>query len=108
MSGRRHRVGEIGERLAAAFLERHGLEVIGRNVAVGGGEVDILAVDGRRRVLVEVRTITGDYDPLEAFDSVKSQRVSSLAREAGADRVDLVAMRLGPEAAEVRWIRGVG
>lgn len=99
-------VGRAGERLAAAFLERHGLKVVARNVEVDGGEVDIVATDGRRRVVVEVRTITGDGEPLYAYGPVKASKVGRLARILRADRVDLVAVRLGREAAEVRWVRG--
>lgn len=102
----RNLIGSSGERLAATILSRHGLEVVGRNVVVGSGELDILARDGRNRVVVEVRTITGPQDPLTAYDPAKAAQVSRLAAQVGADRVDLMAIRLGPEAAEVRWVRG--
>ncbi len=102
----RRLIGSSGESLAAAILTRHGLRVVGRNVAVGRGEVDILALDGRSRVVVEVRTITGNHEPLEAYDSVKAAQVSRLAARVGADRVDLVAIRLSRRAAELRWVRG--
>lgn len=97
-------MGVVGERIAAAFLSRHGLQVVDRNRRVGSGEVDLLAVDDRERVVVEVRTITGSYDPAEAFDEAKARQVGQLASRLGAERVDLVAVRLTPEAAEVRWI----
>lgn len=103
---RRATVGLVGERLAAAFLESHGLRVVARNVEVQGGEVDIVATDGRSRVVVEVRTITGDGEPLDAYGPVKANKVGRLARILRADRVDLVAVRLCREAAELRWVRG--
>jgi len=106
VSEQRRRVGALGERVAAAFLEDHGLDVVGRNVEIGGGELDLLARDRRRRIVVEVRSITGPGDPVEAFDEAKARQVGRLARLAGADRVDLVAVRLSPEAAEVRWVKG--
>ncbi len=101
-----HLIGRTGERLAAAVLARHGLTVVARNVAIGSGELDILAMDGPRRVVVEVRTITGHHDPLDAYDPAKAAQVSRLAARVGADRVDLMAIRLGREAAELRWVRG--
>lgn len=103
---RRAAVGLAGERLAAAFLESHGLRVVARNVEVEGGEVDIVATDGRSRIVVEVRTITGDGEPLDAYGPVKAYKVGRLARILRADRVDLVAVRLSREAAELRWVRG--
>ncbi|HEX2153529.1 MAG TPA: YraN family protein [Acidimicrobiia bacterium] len=106
MTDPRPAVGATGEQLAATFLARHGLKVVARNVEVAGGELDILALDSGRRVAVEVRSITGPGEPLQAFGSDKAARVARLARLAGAERVDLVAIRLTPEAAEVRWVRG--
>jgi putative endonuclease len=106
MSDRRKRVGAAGERLAAAFLSGHGVEVVARNLEVGGGELDLLAWDGAEKVAVEVRSITGPSDPLEAFDDAKATQVGRLAGLAGAHRVDLVAVRISPEAAEIRWVKG--
>lgn len=102
----RARVGTIGEEVAAHFLARHGLSVVARNVELPGGEIDILALDGPVRVSVEVRTVTGSQDPLQAFGFEKASRVRSLANRIGAQRVDLVAIRLKPEAAEARWVKG--
>jgi len=93
--------------VAAAFLKRQGVKVMRRNVAVGRGEIDLMAVDGGSRVVVEVRTITGRHDPILAFDEGKANQVSGLAAKVGADRIDLVAIRLGLDGAELRWIRGV-
>lgn len=105
MSQRRRRVGALGERLAVATLRRHGLEIIARNVSVDRGELDILARDHGRRVVVEVRTITGSGEPLSAFDPEKAAQVGRLARRVGAHRIDLLAIRLAPDGAEIRWVR---
>lgn len=105
MIDRRREVGEWGESLAVAFLRRHGLRVVACNVEVAGGEVDIVATEGHQRVVVEVRTITGEGDPLAAFDHAKAARVRRLAAVLGADRVDLVAIRLTAEGVELRWVR---
>jgi len=102
----REEIGRAGERLAAHFLQRHGLRVVARNVVLAEGEVDLLARDGASRVAVEVRTITGTHDPLEAIGPDKRRRVMRLAARLAADRVDLVAIRLTPTAAEFRWVRG--
>ncbi|HLU52482.1 MAG TPA: YraN family protein [Acidimicrobiia bacterium] len=106
MSYRRRHIGQLGERVAVGFLQRHGVEVVARNVRVGAGEIDVLARDGDTRVAVEVRTVTGSEDPLGAFDTDKRAQVERLARRVGAYRVDFVAVRLGAGAAEVRWVRG--
>lgn len=43
------------ERLAALFLERRGLRVMERNFHVRGGEIDLICLDGKTLVFVEVR-----------------------------------------------------
>ena len=48
--------GAVGERLAAEHIESLGWRIIGRNVRVGRGELDITAIDGDELVIVEVRT----------------------------------------------------
>lgn len=106
MSDRRAAIGRRGEDVAAAFLVRHGVRVVARNIGVGGGELDILAEDRGTRVAVEVRSITGPGDPLQAFDVAKSNQVGRLGRLVAAQRVDVVAVRLADDAAEIRWVKG--
>lgn len=77
-----------------------------RNVKVGGGEVDIVASIGGRLVVVEVRTITGYTDPLDAFDRRKALQVKRLAAGLKADRVDLMAIRLGRRV-DLHWVKDV-
>jgi putative endonuclease len=55
---RAQQAGDRAERFAAGALQVAGWEVIGRNVHVGRGEIDILAIDPgppRQLVAVEVR-----------------------------------------------------
>lgn len=47
--------GARAEALAAAFLERRGLQVAERNFRVRGGEIDLVCREGRTLVFVEVR-----------------------------------------------------
>ena len=98
----------MGERIAATFLTSHGLEVIGRNVEVGGGEIDLLAMDRGRRIAVEVRAITADRDPIDAIGPGKRRRVTRLAGAVGAHRVDFVGVRIGPDDVVVHWVPGCG
>ena len=53
-------LGSHSERLAAKFLRRRGYEILARNVRAGRrGEIDLLALDGRTLVVVEVRSGKG-------------------------------------------------
>lgn len=99
-------MGRAGERIAAWWLLGQGLEVRGRNVVVGDGEVDLIARDGGTTVVIEVRTITGDGDPLDAVGTSKRRRVTSLAGRVGAGRVDFLGVALRPDAVELHWLPG--
>lgn len=50
------KVGELGEDMAAHFLQKRGLRIIQRRVRFGRLEIDIVARDGREWVFIEVKT----------------------------------------------------
>ena len=52
----RHELGRRGEELAARHLEKQGCQVIGRNVVNRVGELDLVALEGRTVLVVEVKT----------------------------------------------------
>ena len=77
----RKRLGERGEDAAAAFLERVGMTVVERNWRCPAGEVDIVALDGKEIVLVEVKTrrTASRGTPEEAVSTAKRRRYAKLA-----------------------------
>ena len=101
------RLGDAGENLAAAFLERHGIRVIDTNVAVGRGEVDLICEERGRRFVVEVKTGTWDPDahPRDHFTDRKARQVRELAGRLGIHRVDLVTVTVSAEGATIDWHR---
>ena len=106
----RHRTGAAGEDLAARWLTAQGLQVVARNwrIAHGDlrGEIDIVALDHRARlvVVVEVKTRRGDGfgGALAAVTPRKQAKIRRLAVAflVAADlpyrrvRFDVVAVRL--------------
>jgi len=48
--------GRRGEEIAAAYLADLGWKILDRNVVFRGGELDVVAIPGGERVVVEVRT----------------------------------------------------
>ena len=74
-------LGQRGERLAERFLRRQGYVIVERAHRAGGGELDLVAVDGRTVVFVEVKTRRSDRrgDPAEAVDRDKRRRVTRAA-----------------------------
>jgi Holliday junction resolvase-like predicted endonuclease len=102
-AGHRSNLGRLGEQIAEGFLERRGVTILDRNVAVGRGEIDLVAVDDSGRFVVEVKTATerpSDH-PRDHFTPRKRRQVGDLAATMGVGRVDLVTVVAGPSA--FRW-----
>jgi putative endonuclease len=73
--------GASGEEMAASYLERMGWRILGRNIRVGRGELDIIAADGGELVIVEVRTRRiGAISPSET--TVGPKKIKSLLKTA--------------------------
>lgn len=73
-------LGARGERAAARYLRRRGYVIVGRRLRTRLGEIDLIAVQGRTVVFVEVKTRrAADADPTEAVDADKQRRLSRLA-----------------------------
>lgn len=96
--------GAVGEAIAAWFLANHGVDVVGANIPVGRGEIDLLAWDGSTRVAVEVRLRQTTGDPIDAIPNAKRARVRQLASRIGADRVDLVGVGVTRQGIDVHWV----
>lgn len=101
MNSARRRLGESGERLAAAHLEARGYRIIGRNVRLSNsGEVDIIALDGDTLVFVEVRARRGEMGlAAQSITPRKAARMLRHAENYEADeyesrRIDLVVVEI--------------
>ena len=109
MSDARRGLGNLGERLAAEYLEKHGYVIRERNWrAPQLGELDIVAEEGGYLVYVEVRTRRGRAygTPEDSITVAKKLRLVQLAMayrqmhsQAGLppdERIDVVAVELTP------------
>lgn len=74
-------LGRRGEQLAVDHLTGRGWRILDRNWRCRHGEVDIVALDGRELVVVEVKTRSGRAfgDPLEGVTEAKLTRLCVLA-----------------------------
>jgi putative endonuclease len=109
MTDPRRGLGNLGENLAADFLQKNGYVIRERNYRVPRlGELDIVAVDGNCLVYVEVRTRRGRAygTPEDSITVAKKLRLVQLAMSyrqshAGAglpedERIDVVAVEMTP------------
>jgi putative endonuclease len=83
MSHARIAFGKTGEDLAVAELERRGYEILDRRYRKRGGEIDIIARDGKTTVFVEVKTREGREfgDGSESVRNWKQRRIMGVAMD---------------------------
>jgi len=74
-------LGRRGEEAAAAYLKRRGCKVLARSDRLRPGELDLVMLDGRTIVFVEVKTRQTQEagHPSEFVDEAKQRRLSRLA-----------------------------
>ena len=79
-SDARRTLGQLGEDLAAAHVERLGWRVVARNHRTRLGEIDLIGLDGTTLVFAEVKTCrAGRYTPWDNLHGHKRAQVRRLA-----------------------------
>jgi|SRR6476659_2251439 len=94
MTQMRQRLGRAAEDLVAARLADAGWELVERNARSRHGELDIVALDGRTLVFVEVKagragSVYGPERPVLAIGPQKQRRIRRLATTWMSERRDL-------------------
>lgn len=102
MTAARQRTGRRAEQIVAQRLAAAGWEIVERNARTRYGELDIVALDRRTLVFVEVKggragAAFGPERPVLAVDARKQRRVRKLATAWMSERRDL------PRYAEIRF-----
>ncbi len=77
----RKTLGRRGEDAAARYLRRRGYKILARGDQSGPGELDLVALDHRTIVFIEVKTrqTHAAGHPAEAVDDGKQRRLTRLA-----------------------------
>lgn len=97
-------LGRRGEAAAARFLRKLGYIIVAQGYRDRLGEIDLIAVDGRTVVFVEVKTRTS-HDaghPAQAVDLDKQKRLTRLALSY-LKRHDLLDCRCRFDIVAVTW-----
>jgi putative endonuclease len=78
---RYHSLDRRGERAAERFVRKLDYKIVGRRERGRLGELDLIAVDGRTIVFIEVKTRRSHQagHPAEAVDAEKQRRLTRLA-----------------------------
>jgi putative endonuclease len=102
MTRTRQRLGARAEDLVATQLVAAGWEIVERNARTRYGELDLVALDGRALVFVEVKagragSTYGPERPVVAVDPRKQRRIRRLATAWMGERRDL------PRYEEIRF-----
>ena len=96
---RRHRLGALGEQVAAEHLVRRGFEILERNYRTRWGELDIVAFDGHTIAFCEVKARRAGGrmgPPFDAIHPRKRAQVRKLVSRWLAERSER------PRAAHIR------
>jgi putative endonuclease len=107
--------GARAEDAACAFLERHGLAIVARNVRSRFGEIDVVAREGGTLVFVEVRLRRSQAfgGAAGSITAAKRARLAAAAQSYLAQighepdcRID--ALLLGaPDGGAIEWVRDI-
>lgn len=104
---RKRSLGELGEAAAVKFLKKKKYNVIERNVTFDVGEIDIVAVDGRTVVFVEVKTRKSRQkgEPWEAVDLAKQKKISQAA-SIYLNKENLADQKSRFDIISITWLEG--
>jgi len=111
--------GKYGEDLACAYLKKLGYKIVERNFRIRGGEIDIIALDGKTLVYVEVKT-RSSYRFGRPEEAVTPWKIKFLERAAKfyrnnrknlplQERIDVVAVDFtNPSNPKINLIKNAG
>ncbi len=77
-----NKFGELGERIAARWLEQTGWQIVARRFRSGRRDIDLVAQQGDLIAFVEVKARSGDEfgDPVEAVNHRKQRELTKSAQ----------------------------
>jgi len=79
-------IGELGERVAAEYLFRNGFKVLGRNIQLRIGELDIVALKDDCLHIVEVKSLVCSSFPSKGYgayspaDNLHQRKIRTVRR----------------------------
>ena len=79
---KKQEIGKLGENLATKYLKQNKYVILDRNFRCKQGEIDIIAIDSKQIIFVEVKTRTNlSYgNPSEAVHKLKRLHMKKVAK----------------------------
>lgn len=108
-------IGKYGEDLACSYLKKLGYQIVERNFRIRGGEIDIVALDKKTLVYVEVKTRSNHQFGLPE-ESVTYHKLKFLERASKfyrlqrknlpeLERIDVVSVDLSASEPQIKLIK---
>ena len=114
---KKHEIGKKGEKIAEKYLKEHGYKILEKNFLCLRGEIDIIALDKKEIVIIEVKTRTNNKygAPAEAVDFRKQKHIYNAAeyylyctkRENECVRFDVIEIFMKESGIQVNHIKKV-
>lgn len=112
----RKKTGAWGERMAAEYLEIHGVEILENNIHTPYGEIDLIGKDNNQLVFIEVKTLRSKRfgDPEVSVNLKKQDHMINSALHYLQDknlldsewRIDVVTLcAILSQPIEFRWFK---
>ncbi len=106
--------GEKGELLAQQYLKKHSFEILDTNYSFRKGEIDIVALDEKELVIVEVKTRNSNWfgEPYLAVNRAKQRQIIKVANQYICEkklqnevRFDVVSIVLNSKQTSIEHIK---
>lgn len=115
MRNNKKQIGRQGEDIASKFLENNGIRIIEKNYFTKYGEIDLIGIDNKSIIFVEVK-LRNNYNyglPSESIDSFKLNRLKKAIdyyvyekNITGHDyRLDLIFISLVNGLYQIEWLK---
>jgi putative endonuclease len=110
-------LGRWGEEQALKYLVNHGVEILGKNIFTEYGEIDLLGIQDKVLLFVEVKTAqTRKFGfPEVSVNTRKMDHMVKAAQKYLQDheeisndwRIDVISIEINSNKPEIKWFKNV-
>lgn len=111
----KHEIGKLGEDISCKYLQSLGYKILERNFLCKQGEIDIICIDKKELVFIEVKTRTNrNYgQPVDAVNTPKQKHIYNAVKyyvyarnlEDEYIRIDVIEVYIKDNKAKINHIK---